>query len=97
MIRTKKNKKLTSSGNDRKFGVTVLAGTGSVFQKMLSNSRVMGDNLRGAICLAGTGKIRAHFSFTSFFFTSHFFDFISIFIFLTGRKALEALYIEQLV
>ena len=49
----------TSSGKDREFGVTVLAGTGSVFQKMLSNSRVMGNNLRGPVCLAGMGKIRA--------------------------------------
>ena len=31
----------TSSGKDREFGVTVLAGTEMVFQKILSNSRVM--------------------------------------------------------
>ena len=35
----------TSSEKDKEFGVTVLAGTGRVFQKMLSNSRVMGSNL----------------------------------------------------
>ena len=28
-------------------------------QKMLSNSRVMGDNMRGAVCLGGTEEIRA--------------------------------------
>ena len=39
--------------------VTVLAGTGRVFQKMLSNSRVMCGDLRSATFLAGTGKIRA--------------------------------------
>ena len=49
----------TSSGKDREFGVTVLAGTGRVFQTMLSNSRVMGDDLRKAVFLTGTGKIRA--------------------------------------
>ena len=49
----------TSTNKDREFGVTVLAGTGRVFQKMLSNSRVMGDNLTSAVFLAGTGKIRA--------------------------------------
>ena len=47
-----------SSGKDRKFGVTMLAGKGKVFQKMLSNSRVMENNLRSAVCLVGTGKIR---------------------------------------
>ena len=51
--------KSTSSGRDIEFGVTVLAGTGRVFQKMLSNSRVMGNDLRSAVFLAGTGKIRA--------------------------------------
>ena len=45
----------TSSGKDREFGVTVLAG----FPKDLSNSRIMGNDLRGAVCLAGTRKIRA--------------------------------------
>ena len=50
--------KITYLGKDREFGVTVLAGTGRVFQKMPSNSRVMGDNLRGAVYLAGNGKIR---------------------------------------
>ena len=49
----------TSSGKDREFGVTILAGTGRVFQKMLLNSRVMADDLRNAVFLAGTGKIRA--------------------------------------
>ena len=49
----------TSSGKYKEFDITVLVGTGRVFQNMLSNSRVMGDNLRGAVCLAGTGKIRA--------------------------------------
>ena len=48
----------TSSGKEKEFAVTVLAGTGRIFQKMLSNSRVMGDSLRG-VCLAGTGRIRA--------------------------------------
>ena len=48
-----------SSGKDREFGVTVLAGTGRVFQKMLFNSRVMGNDLRSAVFLAGTDKIRA--------------------------------------
>ena len=45
-------------GKDREFSVTVLAGTGRVFQKMLSNSRVMGNDLRSAVLLAGTRKIR---------------------------------------
>ena len=49
----------TSTSKNREFGVTVLAGTGKVFQKILSNSRVMGNNLRGAVCLSGTGIIRA--------------------------------------
>ena len=49
----------TSSGKDKEFGVTLLAGTGRVFQEMLANSRVMGDNLRSAVFLAATGKIRA--------------------------------------
>ena len=49
----------TSSGKDREFGVAVLASTGRVFQKMLSNSRVMGGDLRSAVFLASTGKIRA--------------------------------------
>ena len=49
----------TSSAKDREFSVTVLAGTGKVFQKMLSNSRIMGGDLRSAVFLAGTGKIRA--------------------------------------
>ena len=49
----------TSSGKDREFDVTVLAGTGRVFQKMLSNSRVMGNYLKSAVCLAGMGKIKA--------------------------------------
>ena len=39
--------------------VTVLAGTGRVFQKMLSNSRVMCGDLKSAAFLAGTVKIRA--------------------------------------
>ena len=49
----------TSSGKDKEFCVTILADTGRVFQKMLSNSRVIGDDLRGAVCLADMGKIRA--------------------------------------
>ena len=49
----------TSSGKDREFGVTVLAGQGRVLLEMLSNSRVMGADLRSAVFLAGTGKIRA--------------------------------------
>ena len=49
----------TSSGKDREFGVIVLAGTGRVFQKMLSNSRVMASDLRSAVFLAGTEKVRA--------------------------------------
>ena len=53
-------KRSISSGKDREFGVTVLAGTGRVFQKMLSNSRVMGGDLRSPVVfLAGTGKIGA--------------------------------------
>ena len=36
-----------------------MAGTVKVFQKMLSGSRVMVNNLVGAVCLAGTRKIRA--------------------------------------
>ena len=48
-----------SSGKNREFGV--LAGTGRVFQKMLSNSRVMASDLRSAVFLAGTEKIRAIF------------------------------------
>ena len=39
-------KKSTSSGKDRQFGVTVLAGTERVFKEMLSNGRVMGNDLR---------------------------------------------------
>ena len=54
-----KAERSTSSGKDREFDVTVLAGIGRDFQKMLSNSRVMDDNLRGAVFLAGMGKIRA--------------------------------------
>ena len=46
------------TGKDREFDVTVLAGTGKVFQKMLSNSRIMGDDLRSAGFLAGMEKIR---------------------------------------
>ena len=49
----------TSTSKNREFGVTVLAGTERVFQKILSNSRVMSNNLRGAVCLSGTGIIRA--------------------------------------
>ena len=49
----------TSSGKDREFGVTVLAGIRRVFQEMLSNSRVMGGDLRSAVFFAGTGKIKA--------------------------------------
>ena len=47
-----------SLGLNRELFVTVLAGTGRVFEKMLCNSRVMGNNLRGSVCLAGMGKIR---------------------------------------
>ena len=46
----------TSLGKDREFDVTVLAGTGRVFQKMLFNIRVMDNDLRSALCLAGTEK-----------------------------------------
>ena len=46
------------SGKDREFGVTVLAGTGRVFQKMLSNSRIMGDDLKSAVFLVNMRKIR---------------------------------------
>ena len=52
----------TSTSKNREFGVTVLAGTERVFQKILSNSRVMSNNLRGAVCLSGTEIIRAIFS-----------------------------------
>ena len=52
-------KSTSFSGKDREFGVTVLAGTERVFQKMLSNGRVIDDDLRSAVFLAGTGKIRA--------------------------------------
>ena len=31
----------------------------AVFQKILSNSSVMGSNLRGAVCLAGMGETTA--------------------------------------
>ena len=41
----------TSLGKDKEFGVTVLAA-GRVFQKRLSNSRIMGDDLRSADFLA---------------------------------------------
>ena len=47
-----------SLGKDREFVVTVLAGTKRVFQKMLSNSRIRGGDLKIAVFLAGTGKIR---------------------------------------
>ena len=49
----------TFSGKDREFGVVVLAGIERVFQKMLPNSRVMGNNLRSVVFFTGTGKIRA--------------------------------------
>ena len=52
-------KRCTSSGKNREFGVTVSLGIGRVFLKMLSNSRVMSDNLRSAVCFSDTGKIRA--------------------------------------
>ena len=48
-----------SLGKDREFVVTVLTGTGRIFQKMLAHSRVMGSDLRSAVFLAGKGKIRA--------------------------------------
>ena len=51
--------KSSSLGKDREFVITVLAGTGRVFQKMLFNGRVISNNLRTAIFLAGMGKIRA--------------------------------------
>ena len=51
--------KSTSSGKDGEFGVTIFAGTKKVFQKMLSNSRVMANDLSNAVCLAGTLKMRA--------------------------------------
>ena len=51
--------RITFSSKNREFDITVLAGTSWVFQKMLSNSRVMGNDLRSAVFLAGTGKIRA--------------------------------------
>ena len=49
----------TSTSMDKDFGVIVLAGTEIVFQKMLSNSIVMGNNLKSTVCLSGTGKLRA--------------------------------------
>ena len=49
----------TSLDKDGEFCVTVLAGIERVLQKMLFNSRVMGNDLRCAVCLAGTGKIKA--------------------------------------
>ena len=49
----------TSTSKNREFGVTVWAGTRRVFQMILSNSKVMGNNLRSAVCLSGTGIIRA--------------------------------------
>ena len=51
----------TSSGKDREFGVTVLAGTGRILQKMLSNSRVMGGDLRSVVFLAGMRNFRLIF------------------------------------
>ena len=56
---------ITSTSKDREFGVTVLAGTGKVFQKMLSYSKVMGNNLRVGVCLAGTGGIKAVLGMTT--------------------------------
>ena len=53
-------KRSTSSGKDREFGVTVLAGTGRVFQKMLSNGRSMFNDLRSAVFLSGTGKLERY-------------------------------------
>ena len=50
-----------SLGKGREFGVTVLAGTERVFQKMLSNSKIICNKLRGVVCLAGTRKIRVIF------------------------------------
>ena len=47
----------SSSGKDREFGVTVLAGTGRVFQEMLSNSRVMGGDLRSAVFLQARERL----------------------------------------
>ena len=47
----------TSSGKDREFGVTVLAGTARVFQEMLSNNRVMGGDLRSAAFLAAQERL----------------------------------------
>ena len=47
-----------SLGKDREFGTIVLVGTGRIFQKILSNSRVTGNDLRSAVFLAGIGKIR---------------------------------------
>ena len=58
-FKSREVEKSTSSGKNRKFGVTVLPDTGRVFQEMLSNSKVIGSDLRSAVFLAGTGKIRA--------------------------------------
>ena len=54
-------KRSTSSGKDREFCVTVLAGVWDIFQKMPSNSRNDGNNLRDAASLTGKEKIRAVF------------------------------------
>ena len=57
-FKSREVEKSTSSSKDREFGVTALAGTRRVFQKMLSNSRVMVGDLRIAVFLAGTEKFR---------------------------------------
>ena len=57
-FKSQKVERITASGKNKEFRVTVLAGTGRVFQKMPSNSRIMGGDLRIAVFLEGTGKIR---------------------------------------
>ena len=58
-FKSEKVKRSTCSDKNRKLGVTLLEGTGRVFQKMLSRSIIMGDDLRSAFFLAGTEKIKA--------------------------------------
>ena len=58
-FKSKQMEKSVALGKEKEFGITVSAGTGRVWQKILSNSRVMSDNLKGDVCLAGTGKVRA--------------------------------------
>ena len=46
-----------ATGKDREFGVTILAGTGRVFRKMLFHSKGMGDDLRSAVFLQAQERL----------------------------------------